>query len=78
MKDLTHTQMLFISLSQSKYYEILLSPYIDHTPSPEALENEAARMAEIGRTIREEGGIQRLYNKPIPADYDGTKSMYDD
>lgn len=74
MEDLTPAQMLFAAMSQNQYYEIMLAPYIDHTPSEEELLSEAQMMYERGQKYRAEG--KNFYGKNL-FEWDGKGDPYD-
>lgn len=71
--NLTLAQSAFVALTQSKFLEIMLSPYMEEPkPSEEALQAEAYRMAQARKKFknRKMGGVnlfkvdvtQPLYN----------------
>lgn len=52
IKSLTLNQQIFIALSQNDYFSMMLAPYIDKSPSKEAVMDEEMRMRRLAKKFK--------------------------
>lgn len=70
--DLTKNQQIFVALSENKFLETMLAPYIDKKPSEDAMEAEHYRISRLAKKYKAKdmAGVDMFKWNGIGSPYD--------